>query len=468
MAALELRNVDHRSRERYSEQLFELFVGKFGMDVDVIDAYPLLSSFLQWNFHYLTQPVLSHQSIELKSWPLQERFRIAMRLGRRPPPEFQRTVGLPISEIVQLSDVYLGTALHWAASGWCRQVDSWFDFDASSPPGYNDLEKFILTLMEDKTLLHAREKHGRTPLMCLLDYHWFHEEEDELWIPFFGAHEGCAIATERWGMLLGHAGVPLPQYVERENALLASRSSEVGIRLRSPKYGRAFDLNRFVISEQGSLQLEAIAITELSIWEFRPPPGLFLDSLEEHSTIFWTPDIEDGGRDRWQKTSSRKFRTNPFVWTVEHERQADEMETFMTLFFWNAHDDHSALALLASRDGRRRARESQRTRYRSSSMPPLRAYIHEDPFSFGLPCSPFSVPGLGEVPTYLHKCLFDAKWGFQAPNDDGEHSWRECMKGCRGRLDFTSFFGEFLTHTASQQKRMASEWERIGRIVEVD
>jgi hypothetical protein len=268
MAALELRNVDHRSREsqeRYSEQLFELFVGKFGMDVDVIDAYPLLSSFLQWNFHYLTQPVLSHQSIELKSWPLQERFRIAMRLGRRPPPEFQRTVGLPISEIVQLSDVYLGTALHWAASGWCRQVDSWFDFDASSPPGYNDLEKFILTLMEDKTLLHAREKHGRTPLMCLLDYHWFHEEEDELWIPFFGAHEGCAIATERWGMLLGHAGVPLPQYVERENALLASRGSEVGIRLRSPNYGRAFDLNRFVISEQGSLQLEAIAITELSI-----------------------------------------------------------------------------------------------------------------------------------------------------------------------------------------------------------
>jgi hypothetical protein len=117
MAAIELDYVDHRSRERYSEQLFELFVGKFGMDVDVVDAYPLLSSFLQWNFHYLAQPVLSHQSIELTSWPLQERFRIAMRLGRRPPSEFQRTVGLPISEIVQLSDMYLGTALHWAASG---------------------------------------------------------------------------------------------------------------------------------------------------------------------------------------------------------------------------------------------------------------------------------------------------------------------------------------------------------------
>jgi hypothetical protein len=154
-------------------------------------------------------------------------------------------------------------------------------------------------------------------------------------------------------MPLGHAGVPLPQYVERENALLASRGSKVGIRLRSPKDGRDFDLSRFVISEQGSLQLEAIAVTELSIWEFRPPPGLFLDSLEECSTIIWTPDIEDGGRDRWQKTSSRKFRTNPFVWTVEHERQADEMETFMTLFLRNAHDDHSALALLADRDGRR-------------------------------------------------------------------------------------------------------------------
>jgi hypothetical protein len=42
------------------------------------------------------------------------------------------------------------------------------------------------------------------------------------------------------------------------------------------------------------------------------------------------------------------------------------------------------------------------------------------------------------------------------------------MKGCRGRLDFTSLFGEFLTRAASQQKRMASELERIGRIVEVD
>ena len=467
MAANELRYVDHRSRERNSE-LSELFVGKFGMDVDFIDAHPLLSSFLEWNFQYLTQPVLSHKSIELKSWPLQERFRIAMRLCRRPPSEFQRTVGLPISQIVQLSDVYLGTALHWAASGWYRQVDSWFDFDASTPPGYNDLEKFILTLMEDKTLLHAREKHGRTPLMCLLDYNWFHEEEDELWIPFFGAYGGCAIATERWGMLLGHAGVPLPHYVERENALLASRGSKVGIRLRSPKDGRDFDLSRFVISEQGSLQLEAIAVTELSIWEFRPPPGLFLDSLEECPTIFWAPGIEDGGRDRWQKTSSRKFRTNPFVWTVEHERQADEIETFTTLFLWKAHDDHSALALLADRDGRRRARENHGTRHRSSSMPPLRAYIHDEPSDFWVPRFRFSVPGLGEVPSFLHKCPFDAKWGIMVLNGDGEHSLRECMKGCRGRLDFTSLFGEFLTRTASQQKRMASELERIGRIVEVD
>ena len=42
------------------------------------------------------------------------------------------------------------------------------------------------------------------------------------------------------------------------------------------------------------------------------------------------------------------------------------------------------------------------------------------------------------------------------------------MKGCRGRTDFSSLFEEFLEDTASQPRRMASERERIGRIVEKD
>jgi len=35
-------------------------------------------------------------------------------------------------------------------------------------------------------------------------------------------------------------------------------------------------------------------------------------------------------------------------------------------------------------------------------------------------------------------------------------------------MEYPSLFEEFLAHTASQPKRMASELERIGRIVESD
>jgi hypothetical protein len=454
-------------RGRYKQKLFDLFVGKFDMDVDVIDACPQTLSFLQYYFRYLSGAILSHQSVGLTSWPLQERFKTAMRLENRPPVEFQRIIGLPMSEIVQLSDANLGTALHWAAKEWYRHAEFSHESGAVNTTGYKDRKQFVIALLENKALLHALDKHRRTPLTCILDCSSFKEEE-EPWIPFYGAYEGWAISTECWGRLLGAAGVSLPQYVARENTLLKARSREDYICLAGIFRGHV-GLSRFSISEDMTLQLKVTHVTKMGIWEFRPAPGHFLASDEDYSTIIWPPGADDGGRKCWQKTSSRQLRSKPFKWTRNHELDANEVGAFTTLFH-RAHDDHSALALLVSRDRRRRAQDSRRRTTRSSSMHPLGiAYLHEHPSKFSLRYdSRFRLPGMGDVAPSFHKCFFDGQWGFDAPDGRRSHSWRACMKGCQSRMDYSSLFQEFLTHTASQPKRMASELERIGRIVASD
>ena len=168
------------------------------------------------------------------------------------------------------------------------------------------------------------------------------------------------------------------------------------------------------------------------------------------------------------------LRSKPFIWTKSHEvddegTSDDRVRVFEALFE-GTHDDHSALALLMGRDRRRRAGESPRTRHRSSSMPPRgNAYLHHNrPYQFSLSGSQFRLPGRRVVYLDLHKCLFDSRWGLHVPDDDDEHSWRACMRGCQGRIDYPALFEEFLEDTASQPRRMASELERLGRIIDAD
>ena len=300
----------------------------------------------------------------------------------------------------------------------------------------------------------------------MLDCNYF-KEEDEPWIPFYAAYEGCAIPTEYWGRLIGNAGVSLPQYVAREN-VLSTRRSEDDICLTG-KLGSYSCISRFSISKDQSLQLEVRRVTNVGIWEFRPPPGRFFESGEDYATIFWPPGAGGGDGTCWQKTISGELRSKSFKWTRNHELDANEVGTFKTLFH-RAHDDHSALALLLSRDRRRRTQDDRRRIPRSSSMHPLgTACLHEHPVNFGAPyVSRFHLPGRGDVAPHLHKCLLDGQWGFDVPEDRGWHSWRACMSGCRGRTDYLSLLKEFLAHTASQPERMASELERIARIDESD
>lgn len=453
-------------RARYLAELFELFAGKFDMDVDVMDASPYLSLFLETNFYVLSEAILSHQSVDLVNWPLQERFRIAMRLEWNTPLVFQRTVGLPVSNrIAQMSDEYTGTCLHWALKEWFNQAEFSYASGASHTTGCKDHEEFVTALLKNKPLLHAMDKLGRTPLTHSLDRNSF-IEEDDLWMPYRGPHGNLATLTEYWGRLLEDAGVSLPQYVARENALLKARSGFLPICL-AYRCGRGIELRRFVLSEQQTLRFEVTAVTRMDIWEFRPTPGLFFEPCQDYSTILWPPNEDDGDRTCWQDTGSREMRSKPFQWTRVHELDTDEYTIFKALFH-ETHDDHSALALLLSRDRRKCAQDSRRPRKpRSSSMPPLgNACRHDNLPGFHLLFhSHYTLADKTTVLPCLHKCLFDSQWGFDVPDGRGDHSWRACMSGCQGRTDYSSLFEEFLRYTASEPECTASELERLERIL---
>jgi hypothetical protein len=448
--------------------IFELLVDKFGMDVDVIDASPRVLRLLHQNFNQLREFILSHQSVDFASWPLQQRFKAAMIMKFCTPLDFQRTVGLPISnQLAQLHDAHWGNALHWAAREWYKTVHTFLPEEYESP-SCTDSKKFIFALLENGALLHAQDKRGRTPLTCMLDCNYY-KDDFELWAPLNLTDDGCAVPTVRWGRVLSEAGVSLPDYVAHENAILTARVGEDDIGLSEH---REVNLSRFVLSEQGSLQVEVTIVTKMDIWEFRPPPGLFLESHENCSTIIWPPSTSDNDRTCWQKTSSRELRSKPFIWSRNHEleeKNPDAQLVFNALFD-GPQDDHSALALLMGRDRRKRAGESPHTRHRSSSMPPLgNAYLHhKDPFDFFLFNSKFRLPGMRIVIPQLHKCLFDSLWGFQGPGDYSDHSWRACMKGCQGRTDYSALFEESLEYTASQTRRLPIELERLERIIETD
>lgn len=469
-AALEWTYALNLHRGQYHGDVFKLLVDKFEMDVDVIDASPRLLRFLRDNFFQLSGVILSHQSVDLASWPLQQRFKTAMRMEYGTPLDFQRTVGLSISnQLAQLHDAHWGNALHWAAREWYKTVHAYYPESVEQQESA-DHKKFIFALLENGALLHALDKRKRTPLTCMLDFNFYHEDY-ELWVPGTGSNKGCAVQTVLWGMVLSEAGVSLPEYVARENAILTARVGEDDIGLGEH---REVNLSRFVLSEQGSLEVEVTTVTEMDIWEFRPPPGLFLKSHEHCSAIIWPPSTCDNDRTCWQKTSSMKLRSKPFIWTRSHEvddeETSDDPNRVFNALFDGPQDDHSALALLMGRDRRMRTGESIRTRHRSSSMPPLgNAYLHHGkPYMFCLYESRFSLPGMERVMPRLHKCLFDSRWGFNVPDDYGYHSWRACMKGCQGRTDISSLFEEFFEYTASQPRRMASELERLGRIIEMD
>ena len=441
------------------------------MDVDVIDASPRVLGFLRDNFYQLGKVILSHQSVDFASWPLQQRFQTAMRMEYSTPLDFQRTVGLPVSnQLAQLHHAHWGNALHWAAREWYKNANTCLP-DGTELTSCTDHKNFIFALLEKGALLHALDKRGRTPLTSMLDFSYY-EEDYELWVPQQGANEGCAVQTVLWGRILSEAGLSLPEYVARENAILAARVGEDDIWLNRDR-DRGVNLSRFVLSEQGVLQLEVTTVTKMDIWEFRPPPGLFLESHGDCLTIIWPPSTCDNDRTSWQKTSSRKLRSKPFIWSRSHEiddeKTSDDPYRVFNALFNAAHDDHSTLALLMGRDRRRRAGESSRTRHRSSSMPPLgNAYLHhKHSYRFSLNHSWFRLPGIRIVRPRLHRCLFDSLWGFQEP-DRGLHSWRACMKGCQGRTDYSALFEEFFEYTASQTRRMPSELERLGRIIEMD
>lgn len=465
MAALMVEMQDpiaSRSRRQYRARVFELFAGKFDMDVDVIGSSPRMSDshFLQDSFRHLSEAILSRQSVDLANWPLRERFRIAMRLKDRTPLDFQCTVGLPMSNrFAQLRDPLMGTALHWAVTEWYNNANFWYSSGVEPTAAYDSCERFVVALLENKALLHALDRRKRTPLTRLLDS-TYHMDDDQLWITLHGTYKGCAIAMESWGRLLGNAGVSLPQYIARENDILTARSDGDDIWL-ARMGGKPIKLTRLVLSEQQSLQLEVTAEIQMDIWEFRPPPGLFPDLREDRLTSFWPPERDDDDQACWQKTSSRDLQSKPFRWTRGHELDPDDHDIFRALFH-RAHDDHSALALLLGCDRRRRTHESRRVRRRSSSAPPS-AYVHTYLCSYPLHSSMIKI-GTEFTLLWLHKCPFDSQWGFDVPGNPG----RACMKGCEGRTDYSSMFEEFLEYTASRPKRMASELERIGRIVEKD
>lgn len=439
-------------KQVYREQILELFAGKFGMLVDVIDPDAGSLVFLRNNFADMSSAILSHQTFDWQMLPLGERFNIAMRLRERTPDEFLRTVGLPVSSQLAVQSNALGkTALHWAAREWSKVC-----LVRNAPSQLSDYAVFVVSLLKMEPLVHALDKRGRSPLMYLLDRRFYEEEHDD-WTNYYIPCVDKSALVDKWSGLLVDAGVSLPQYVARENTLLASRRDQTMILWP----GQLGELSRLVLSEHQSLQLEVMLCVERRIWEFRPPPGCLSDFGSDRPKICWWPGEADGAEAFWQQTEPVTLRSRPFKLETSYAQPLGSAP-FQVLFD-GSQDDHSAMAALSYRD--RKARDQERLygrSRRSRSMPPpgkrfglSEWYIWQ--CRIRMPSHEVFVP-------FIHRCLLDPQWRFHI-SYGYSRSWRACPTVCSSGIELASIIATSMRYIASERVRAVSERERLEEIV---
>lgn len=375
-------------------------------------------------FYDTSEIIMSHQPIGLEKVPLEHRFSIAMKFRGRSPADFLATIGLEINDqLPTMTDEFGSTVLHWAAMHWSiGHLSGW---PSSRLMSYGQL---AIDLIKAGSSISAVNKRGHTSFMCLLA--WDHLSDYwQYWTCRIPHKLYPSQIVSSWGTLLDHAGVSLPEIVERENCLLSRLEMEFPVQFWWR--GRFLNLESIALEDRTTFSIEVCTTEDFAIYENQLMPGSFTDTIPNICKLPWPPSSDGDSHVSWQLietrtlTSSKSFRL--------HTDSIDDNEFYLGhILFGDAQDDHMGLSAVYRREQQRihRARNGISSKRRSASTPPAaktfsvhrtRIPGHRSPMGCSL---------------YVHKCPHDNHWGF-CRNGYGEEpdTTAKCMAGCSGRTD---------------------------------
>ena len=406
--------------------ILELFAAKYDMDVYVFGPSDDGMRSLKRLFYQLSKVIMSHQPMSLEKVSFKDRFNVAMKFRGRSPADFLTAAGLKTGDqLLAMTDETGSTVLHWAALHWslCYQRV----WPPSLLTSYGD---FIVDLVKAGSSVSAINKRRHSPLMYLLAWEQFSDDWN------YGAYDSeiphdihPSQIVSSWCMLLNRAGVPLTHYLERENVLL----SRLGIKhpVQCWWRGRTLELKGISLGDQATFTLEVYTTEDHVVWENRPPPGTFMDTLPDLCRLPLHPASGDDSQAFWQVTETKTLKTSkPFRLSLD---SIDDVECDLgRVLFGGIQDDHMMLATVYRREQQRIGRSQNATvdKKRASSTPPADKRFVSLEKEISHHCSPKGYP------VYVHKCLQDFHWGFCKSKWEGPYGMRAtCMAGCSGRPD---------------------------------
>lgn len=405
-------------------EILELFAGKYDMDVYMLGESKDSSRSLNNVFYYLSEVIMSHQPIGLERVPLAHRFSIAMKYRGRTPADFLTTIGLEINDqLLTMTDESGSTVLHWAAMHWSIGHRSGWPSSRLMPYG-----QLAVDLIKAGSSVSAVNKRGHTPFMCLLA--WDHLSDD--W-----QYSTCRIPhklypsqiVSSWGTLLDHAGVSLPEIVERENCLLSRLEIEFPVQFWWR--GRFLNLESIALKNRTTFSIEVYMTEEFAIYESQPMPGSFTDTTPNICRLPWHPSSDGDSHVFWQIIDTRTLKSSkPFQLFTD---SFDDNEFDLGhILFGGTQDDHMDLVAVYRREQQRsyRARNHISGNRRSASTPPAAKKFYENRTKIPDHRSPMGCS------LYVHKCPQDNHWGFCRNGYEGEpYTTAKCIAGCSGRTD---------------------------------
>lgn len=427
---------------KFKQDVMELFAGRYDMDVDLVGPNTEIPSMVKYDFHNLSQIVLSHQSVAFEKMPLEYRFNIAMKFEQETPADFLKAVGLTMgTQLVSLTDSQGATVLHWAGRKWAT-------LEHARPSVRTMCAEFVSGLIKAGSLVSAFDNLGLSPLIYMMGS-LSPNSDGWPWYYHFCSYPDLVDLVGFWGRTLAGAGVPLREYIKTENSLL--KALQPRYRVKTHFRYRCMVFNGLRLASDETLTTIFKMVGTVCVYTRAKPPGAYvyeMDMLPRLCLGSFPPHDDE----LWQQISTRDVMSTAFTLDPNEDSLVEAEFEMDKILFKGTQDDHGTITAIFHRNEQRlqRERDAMPSRHRSSSTPPAaRRFVEYSTCVWRSAVLRDPQTGLSyECQIYAHKCPYDSQWGFNAedvyPHD--HEMWRSCMKGCRGRPDHAADIRDHLKH----------------------
>jgi hypothetical protein len=420
----------HVTYDHAAEAIFKLFIGKYGLQIDLHDLAQSCGSHGRSKNYAsvlgpaltkpLLQEVMASQALSLGTWSFAQRFSVAVN-SRFWTPEIFVEVARPdtITDLAVQKDTRGKTALHWTAEHFALNFA--LEGHAMRNHCFGSYAEQSVELIKMGADLHALDCTHGTPFSSML--------QASSNTPEHRTMGQLAETVRHWGYIVGSAG-NLDLYAERENSLITQLGDHKN-RLRVDGISN-IEMYRLSVSNGSDLVIEVNGSLQIPMWEFRPPPGAWETTASKIDRVPWKPSACFEGNNYYLWQAAGCISTLPTPMLMRETKPlpgslAGNIDDAVKDWIKGVQDDHGFAATRSRRSIL--LHNAHKTRRRAASLPPLPTLIDNhstrtnENIGFRFP---------GKWLSKAHKCPLDMRWKYACYSSYAtreQDSVRRCMQG---------------------------------------